>query len=64
MRFAWGHDYLDDLAALGLPDDPGVWREATREAWAAYGDDFLSRRSPDTPEPWALRTYGDPRSCR
>jgi hypothetical protein len=64
MKFASGHDYLDCLAALGMPNDPEVWDKATREAWAAHGEDFLSRRSPDAPEPWALRTHGDPRTCQ
>lgn len=65
MTFKSGHDYLRALTPIGIAINE--WhqpaREVAAEAWQRLGAAFLERRPPDEPvEPWALRTFGDPRA--
>jgi hypothetical protein len=56
MLFETGHDYLRDLP---MPEDEA--REAARDAWREFGQDFMARRTNAVRAiPWALEQFGDP----
>jgi len=60
--FESGFDFFHDLAPFGLHTDAAA-REAAREAWAEFGEDFMRARDPREhvrPQPWAFEEYGDP----
>ncbi len=62
ILFETGYDFFHDL---GFKSDAEA-REAAREAWARYGCRFLDtwRAALSRDVPWALETFGEPRSCR
>mgnify|MGYP006951541860 CR=1 FL=1 len=67
-KFAFGHDYFNDLGRYGIKDSD---RDAVERAWAYYGKTFLDHwhviRETFFPgenaadDPWALTTFGNPR---
>lgn len=65
MFFRTGHDYLNDLARVGLDDGRGFTNEATAaaaapDAWRRLGADFLDAYGRDEAR-WALAHLGEPR---
>ena len=75
MLFTCGHDYLGDLAPLGLPDPlhlppesdaravaQAAWDEAARDAWTRHGAAFLRQWEPvpGRAVPWAAEAFGLP----
>ena len=63
MLFACGHDYFQELPAIGVPTDPYSRpnRAAVAEAWRRLGARFLATpQEPHLTPCWALREFGEP----
>ena len=77
MKFQTGFDFFEELAPLGIPNPLRLppsseecaaankaWDEATREAWARLGPEYMQRweapRGHEGKMPWAFETYGPP----
>ena len=77
MKFQTGFDFCEELEALGIPNPlrlppkseaqlsaEKAWDEATREAWARLGPEYMRRweapRGHEGTMPWAYEVYGPP----
>lgn len=60
--FDSGRDFFGELKDIGVETDaygvPDIG--VAREAWLRLGRSYLLKKSPETREPWAVRTFGHP----
>jgi hypothetical protein len=54
FAFLTGFDYCADLEPYGITGPGQVPEAAARDAWRRLGREFLNRRDPNAPAPWAL----------